>query len=75
MREDKRCWHKIGDRDHLCLRSAGGWERLHKGGDIGAGLRGKLMPACAVGGRTSQKEGRSIKAWDLIKHATLGNVK
>lgn len=38
MREDKRCWHKIVDGDHLCFKSASGWGRLHKGGDIRAGL-------------------------------------
>ena len=75
MREDKTYWHETGDKDHLYLRRAGGWGRLHKGGDTGAGLQGKLMSVCALGGRTSQKEDRSIKAWDLIKHATLGNVK
>lgn len=71
----KKVLDKIGDKDRLCLRRASGWGRLHKAGDIGGGLQGKLMSACALGGRTSQKEDRSIKAWDLIEHATLGNVK
>lgn len=76
MREDKRCWHKRVEEDHLCLGSAVSWGRLHRGGDIRAGLQEKLTSARTLGGRTFQKEGiASIKGWHLIKHTILGNVR